>query len=246
MTVPWQRGRHRSHKICPRRFVVEETGLRFAFYGRMSTVEYQDRASSSRWQHDYADDLIDGYGRIVAEFFGEGVSRRIAWPDRPEAARLLTAVTDPARGFDAIAVGKFDRAFYGQQLLHLAPILQQQRCRIVAVRSLRAGRLRGVHTYAYTASVDIHPKVIIADSAQVFFGSENFSQLIPEQEPGTWLRHDEYRHHHPGHRHARRRLEPQECFGRSSRWNGLVETDCDAQGRGDVPHRIPTGQGTRP
>jgi site-specific DNA recombinase len=70
--------------------------LRFAFYGRMSTIEYQDRASSCRWQRAYADDLTDGHGRIVAEFFDVGVSRRLSWPDRPEAARVLAAVADPA------------------------------------------------------------------------------------------------------------------------------------------------------
>ncbi|MET8833198.1 hypothetical protein ABZV78_04685 [Micromonospora sp. NPDC004540] len=31
----------------------------------------------------------------MVEFFDEGVSRRVAWPDRPQAARLLAAVADP-------------------------------------------------------------------------------------------------------------------------------------------------------
>jgi site-specific DNA recombinase len=114
-----------QHKIRPRRFAVEETGLRFAFYGRMSTVDYQDRASSRRWQRMYADDVTEGHGRIVAEFFDEGVSRRVAWPDRPEAARLLATVADSVRGFDAIVVGEFERAFHGQQLLHLVPLLRR-------------------------------------------------------------------------------------------------------------------------
>jgi hypothetical protein len=39
----------------------------------MSTVDYQDRASSSRWQLEAASELIAGHGRIVAEFFDEGV-----------------------------------------------------------------------------------------------------------------------------------------------------------------------------
>jgi hypothetical protein len=60
-------------------------------------VDFQDRASSCQWQRNYADDLIVGHGRIVAEFFDEGVSRRTAWPDRPQAARLLEAITDPDR-----------------------------------------------------------------------------------------------------------------------------------------------------
>ncbi|MFI7074491.1 recombinase family protein [Micromonospora sediminicola] len=89
----------------------------------MSTVEFQDRVSSCRWQCGYAEDLVAGHGRIVVEFFDEGVSRRIAWPDRPQAARLLAALADPARGFDAIVVGEYERAFHGQQLEQMTPTL---------------------------------------------------------------------------------------------------------------------------
>lgn len=67
----------------PRRFTTEPDGLRFAFYGRRSTVEYQDPVSSWRWQYHHASDLIEGHGQIVAEFFDKGVSHRVAWPDRP-------------------------------------------------------------------------------------------------------------------------------------------------------------------
>jgi site-specific DNA recombinase len=67
----------------PRRFTAEPMGLRFAFYGRISTVDFQDRASSWRWQRHCADELIAGHGRIVVGYFDEGVSRRVAWPDRP-------------------------------------------------------------------------------------------------------------------------------------------------------------------
>ncbi|MFR9779640.1 hypothetical protein ACL02O_26740 [Micromonospora sp. MS34] len=76
-----------QRKVRPRRFARPAEGLRFAFCGRMSTVDFQDRASSCRWQRNYAEDLIAGHGRIVAEFFDEGVSRRIAWQDRPQAAQ---------------------------------------------------------------------------------------------------------------------------------------------------------------
>lgn len=51
--------------------------LRFAFYGRVSTEEYQDQASSARWQMDFANELVAGRGRIVAEFFDIGCSRRL-------------------------------------------------------------------------------------------------------------------------------------------------------------------------
>lgn len=112
-----------QRKLAPRQFARTAGGLRFAFYGRMSTIDFQDRMSSCRWQRNYAEDLVNGHGRIVAEFFDEGVSRRVAWPDRPQAARLLAAMAEPARGFDAIVVGEYERAFYGQQLEQLASTL---------------------------------------------------------------------------------------------------------------------------
>ncbi|HZM84379.1 MAG TPA: hypothetical protein VFC19_52330 [Candidatus Limnocylindrales bacterium] len=65
---------------------VAEAGLRFAFYGRVSTEDYQDPVSSRRWQFDLAIELVAGRGRITAEFFDIGYSREIAWSDRPEAA----------------------------------------------------------------------------------------------------------------------------------------------------------------
>jgi hypothetical protein len=67
-------------------------------------------------------DVIAERGRIVAEFFDVGCSRRLPWARRPQAARLLAALADPHRGFDAIIVGESERAFTGTQLLHLAPI----------------------------------------------------------------------------------------------------------------------------
>jgi hypothetical protein len=87
----------------------------------MSTLDYQDRASSQHWQHGAATDLIAEHGQIVAEYFAEGISRRMAWPDRRQAARLLAAIADPARTFDAIVVGEYERAFTGQQLDQLTP-----------------------------------------------------------------------------------------------------------------------------
>lgn len=65
--------------------------------------------------------VISDRGVIVSEFFDSGHSRRLPWTDRPEAAALLNAVRDPNRGFDAIVVGEFERAFYGNQLQQLMP-----------------------------------------------------------------------------------------------------------------------------
>jgi hypothetical protein len=96
--------------------------VRFAFYGRVSTLEYQDPESSLGWQRDSALDMIADRGRIVAEFFDVGYSRTVPWARRRQAARLLEAVTNPRRGFDAIIVGESERAFTGTQLLHLAQV----------------------------------------------------------------------------------------------------------------------------
>jgi len=88
-------------------------GLRFAFYGRISTVEYQDPVSSRAWQVEAAGRVIAGRGRIVVEFFDAGSSRSLPWARRPQAAALLAAAQDPDRGFDAVVVGEFERAFAG-------------------------------------------------------------------------------------------------------------------------------------
>jgi site-specific DNA recombinase len=55
----------------------------------------------------------------VAEFFEVGCSRQLAWSKRPQAAALLAALVDLGGGFDAVVVGKYERAFYGDQLLLL-------------------------------------------------------------------------------------------------------------------------------
>ena len=35
---------------------------------------------------------------------------------------MLAAAADPERGFDAIVVGEYERAFHGDQLANLAPV----------------------------------------------------------------------------------------------------------------------------
>ncbi|MGR6999342.1 hypothetical protein ACU686_16310 [Yinghuangia aomiensis] len=52
-------------------------GLRFAFYGRVSTEDHQDPATSRAWQRLRADAVASGHGRIVAEFFDVGHSRSL-------------------------------------------------------------------------------------------------------------------------------------------------------------------------
>ncbi|MFI1994898.1 recombinase family protein [Actinoplanes sp. NPDC020271] len=95
--------------------------LRFAFYGRMSTSDYQHHATSYQWQFDTALHLITGHGTIVAQFFDDGSPRSLDWHLRPQASALLAAITAPGRAFDAIVVGEFERAFYAGQLQRLLP-----------------------------------------------------------------------------------------------------------------------------
>jgi DNA invertase Pin-like site-specific DNA recombinase len=97
-------------------------GLRFAFYGRVSTEDYQDPVTSRMRQRDQAGVLVAGRGRIVAEYFDVGQSRVLPWPRRPQAAALLAAMADPDREFDAIVVGEYERAFYGDQYAWVAPL----------------------------------------------------------------------------------------------------------------------------
>jgi len=98
-------------------------GLRFAFYGRVSTEDWQDPESSRARQREQATALVRGHGQVVAEFFDDGESRTVAWGRRPEAARLLAQLGDPGRGWDAIVVGEYERAFYGSQYAMTAPLL---------------------------------------------------------------------------------------------------------------------------
>jgi hypothetical protein len=95
--------------------------LRFAFYGRISTAEFQDPLSSRQWQRENAQRLIAGRGVIVADFFDVGFSRRVPWAHRTRAAALLAAVECPDRGFDAIVVGEFERAFCRDQFVRMLP-----------------------------------------------------------------------------------------------------------------------------
>ena len=53
--------------------------LRFAFYGRVSTEDWQDPVMSRARQREQAEALVRGHGHIVAEFFDEGESRSVAW-----------------------------------------------------------------------------------------------------------------------------------------------------------------------
>lgn len=97
---------------------------RFAFYGRVSTEDQQDPASSRNWQLTRARQLIEPTnGEVVEEFFDIGQSRSLPWSRRPEASRLLAALAEPSRKFDAIVIGEPQRAFYGNQFGLTFPVL---------------------------------------------------------------------------------------------------------------------------
>jgi site-specific DNA recombinase len=78
---------------------------------------------------------------IVVEFFDIDKSRSIPPQRRPEASKLLAALADPNRGFDAVVVGEPQRAFYGNQFANTYPLFGhygvRYGCRRSAGRSTR-------------------------------------------------------------------------------------------------------------
>src|ERR1700677_1997 len=53
--------------------------LRFVFYGRVSTEDWQDPVMSRARQREQAGALVRGHRQIVAELFDVGESRTVAW-----------------------------------------------------------------------------------------------------------------------------------------------------------------------
>jgi site-specific DNA recombinase len=98
--------------------------LRFVFYGRVSTEDWQDPVTSRVRQREQAEALVRGHGVIVAELFDVGESRTVAWARRPQAAALVAQLADPDRGWDAVVVGEYERAFYGSQYAAMAPLFE--------------------------------------------------------------------------------------------------------------------------
>ena len=83
--------------------------LRFAFYGRVSTEDWQDPVTSRARQLQQAIMLVAGRGAIATEFFDTGQSRALPWARRPQAAALVAALADPDRGWDAIVIARFPK-----------------------------------------------------------------------------------------------------------------------------------------
>ena len=75
-------------------------------------------------QREQAAVLVAGHGLVVAEFFDSGESRTLPWARRPQAAALVAALADPDRGWDAIVVAEYERAFCGNQYASTAPLFE--------------------------------------------------------------------------------------------------------------------------
>jgi hypothetical protein len=87
--------------------------LRFAFYGRVSTEDWQDPVTSRARQLQQAVMLGAGCGVIVAEFFDSGQTRVLPWARRPQSAALVAQLADPDRGWDATIRHARERAAVG-------------------------------------------------------------------------------------------------------------------------------------
>jgi DNA invertase Pin-like site-specific DNA recombinase len=93
-----------------------------AFYGRCSTEDNQDPDTSHGWQVGNARKFVEPLGAsVVAEFFDVGQSRSVPWERRDEASRLLAALKDPNRGWNAVVVGEGTRCWFGNQFSLIAP-----------------------------------------------------------------------------------------------------------------------------
>ncbi|WP_093420201.1 recombinase family protein [Saccharopolyspora flava] len=101
---------------------VEEGIGPVAFYGRCSTEDNQDPETSLGWQLGNASKFVEPLGgTIAAEYFDIGQSRSVPWERRHEARRLLTALKDPNRGWNAVVVGEGTRCWFGNQFSLIAP-----------------------------------------------------------------------------------------------------------------------------
>jgi site-specific DNA recombinase len=115
--------------------------LRFAFYGRVSTEDWQDPVTSRARQLQQAIMLVAGRGAIAAELFDTGQRRALPWARRPQAAAVVGQLADPDRGWDAIVIGEYERAFYGNQYGVDGAAVRALQHRPVDAGGRRAGRL---------------------------------------------------------------------------------------------------------
>ncbi|WP_327635121.1 recombinase family protein [Kribbella sp. NBC_00482] len=89
---------------------------RLAFYGRCSTEDNQDPATSKAWQMGEAARFVEPMGgEIVAEYFDIGQSRSLPWERRDQANEVLRALKDPDRGWGGLVVGEATRCWFSNQ-----------------------------------------------------------------------------------------------------------------------------------
>lgn len=89
---------------------------RLAFYGRCSTEDNQDPATSKAWQLGEAERFVEPLGgEVVEEFFDIGQSRSLPWERREQANEILRALKDPGRGWDGLVVGEATRCWFSNQ-----------------------------------------------------------------------------------------------------------------------------------
>ena len=92
------------------------------FYGRCSTEDNQDPETSRAWQLGNARKFVEPLGAsVVAEFFDIGQSRSVPWERRDAAGRLLAALKDRDRGWNALVVGEGTLCWLGNQFSLVAP-----------------------------------------------------------------------------------------------------------------------------
>lgn len=82
--------------------------LRFVFYGRTTTpvpAKSPEAMGEQERQLAIAQALVGDSGSIAISYFDTRSHRFSTWRHRPKARRILTALSNPNRGFDAIVVG---------------------------------------------------------------------------------------------------------------------------------------------
>ncbi len=93
-----------------------------AFYGRCSTEDNQDPETSRGWQFGNAREVRRAVGRPDRRgVLRHRQSRSVPWERRDEASRLLAALKDPHRGWNAVVVGEGTRCWFGNQFSLIAP-----------------------------------------------------------------------------------------------------------------------------
>jgi hypothetical protein len=82
--------------LAGRRPAVRGRGcVRFVFYGRVSTEDWQDPVTSRARQLQQAVMLTGGHGVIAGEFFDVGESRELPWARRPQGTGTARTTRRP-------------------------------------------------------------------------------------------------------------------------------------------------------